>query len=104
MATLSRKLRNQAGEKLNKAGADGNARFHNVGSALAAFFAALGSCGIEAADVVSGDMLLGDRGHRTVSLAESNPQDPFSPIPLKQVLAFSWTQLQSGFEVIAYLT
>ena len=105
MKTIPKVLRNQATRALNAAGAHGNTRFPKVGSALSAFFQALSTCGLEAADIVSGDMLLGDAGSRTVSLALTNPQDPCSPTPIERtLLAFSWTRLDRNFEVIAYLT
>ena len=102
---LSRKARTAGTSALVRAGLDGNGRFYSISSALCSAFQALTSLGIEPADIVSADMVMGDRGQRTVDLAFGNAADPFSPVSIaNSLLAFSWTRLESGYEVIAYLS
>lgn len=110
LASMGRRLdsasRREGNAALRKAGFDGNGRFRRIGEALASAFKVLSRIGIEQDEVLNMGAFMGDSGARTIDLAFSNPDDPFSPEPISNsVLHFSWTELDSGaLEVIAYLS
>lgn len=98
--------RSRANRVLSQRGLDGNDRFRKVGQALTVAFDVLSEFGIEPGETLNSHLFMEPSGTRSLELAFSNPDDPFSPTEVSNsVLFFSWTELRDGvFEVIAYLS
>lgn len=105
-AKLDKQDRAMINESLVRAGLDGNGRFRSVGMALSAASDVLDDYGLEPDEVLSAWKFSGPSGHTQIRVAESNRNDPFSPVPIENsVLAFSWHQLAEGrWEAIAYMS
>lgn len=105
-AKLDKQDRAMINESLVRAGLDGNGRFRSVGMALSAASDVLDDYGLEPDEVLSAWKFSGPSGHTQIRVAESNRNDPFSPVPVENsVLAFSWHQLAEGrWEAIAYMS
>lgn len=103
---LDPSVRRQANQALRQAGLDGNGRFLKIGQALNAAFRALQPFGIEPDEVLSADRHRQPSGSWPIHVAFSNPDDSFSPMPIRNsVLFFTWTALDDrGFDVVAYLS
>lgn len=103
---LDSATRREGNAALRKAGLDGNGRFRKVGEALGYAFDALAKVGIEQDETLNAHKFSGESGTRTIDLAFSNAEDPFSPEAItNSVLHFSWTELRDGvFEAVAYLS
>jgi hypothetical protein len=99
---LDPSTRQKANKALRRKGFDGNDRFKNHGEAINVAFSVLADFGIESDEVIQASRLR----TRGIYLAFSNPDDPFSPVPISNsVLHFSWTEMDNGrYEVIAYLS
>lgn len=105
-AKLDKQDRAMINESLVRAGLDGNGRFRSVGMALSAASDVLDDYGLEPDEVLSAWKFSGPSGHTQIRVAESNRNDPFSPVPVENsVLAFSWHQLAEGrWEALAYMS
>jgi hypothetical protein len=102
---LDRAVRQQANKALIRKGLDGNGRFTKIGQALGVAFRVLGEFGIDPDEVLSADRHRAPSGTWPIQLAFSNPEDSFSPVPIRNsVLHFAWTDLGGKFEVVAYLS
>lgn len=88
-------------------GADGNGSFRGTSHGISTVFSVLSAYGIQPVDVLSGDLFLGERGHRALRVGVSMSDDPFMP-PVEfenTLLVFSWYRRQSGsYEILAYLS
>lgn len=104
--TLGHKTKSQANERLMDAGMDGNARFKSVGKALSEAFRVLESYHIEPDQIFSAHDFNHPKGTRSIDLAFSNLDDPYSPMPIaNSSLFFSWHELMPDkYEVVAYLS
>lgn len=107
---LSKKEQNQIGNEFAKLGLDGNGRFEKVSLGLRAVTNALSDLGFNL-DMVSGDLILGDRGNRTFTFRRQNDegQDIFTEKPeiTNSRIVFVWENLAAEgqpkrFEVLAY--
>ena len=105
-AKLGKADREAINELLVRAGLDGNGRFRSVGMALSAASGVLGDYGLEPDEVLSAWKFRGPSGNTQVRVAQSNLNDPFSPMPIENsVLAFSWYQHGEGkVEALAYMS
>jgi hypothetical protein len=101
-------LRSTTNKVLIQQGMDGNGRFKSPGAALAEIGKILGHLGMEWGEVINSFPLRQPKGHMNISLALSNPEDPFSPTDVtNSVLAFQWYKFEEStgeFEVVAYLS
>jgi len=101
--SITRVEKTKANAALRKAGFDGKGRWKSAGAAATVAFEVLNKWGIEPDEVFTAHRYGKDKGHESIPLARST-SDPFSPIPISNsALAFQWTKLDTGFEVIAYL-
>ena len=97
--------RQAANKELVKAGFGGQGRWQSPGAAASAAFEVLNQYRIEPDEVFTAARYgkQREKGTSNIPLARST-DDPFAPIPITNTgLAFSWTRLETGFEVIAYL-
>jgi hypothetical protein len=62
--------------------------------------------GIEQDETIHSDYFRGDKRNFSIDLAFSNPDDPFSPVSIRNsMLAFSYTKLRDNhYECLAYLS
>lgn len=101
--TLKPSTRNRINSALSAAGLDGNRRFEKVGAALSVAADRMRAGDLELGETVS--LLETDQGRCSVRLALSNAADPFSPEEISNsVLVLQWTRLETGFEVVGYLS
>jgi len=105
-AKLDKRDRAAISKSLVRAGLDGNGRFRSVGMALSAASGVLGDHGLEPDEVLSAWKFQGQSGSTQIRVARINPNDPFSPMPVKNsALAFSWHQHGEGkWEALAYMS
>lgn len=103
---LDSATRREGNMLLRKVGLDGNGRFNSIGKALSYAFDALSKIGIEPDTTLSAHLFREPSGSRSLDLAFSNTEDPFSPEPItNSVLHFSWTEVSKDrYEVVAYLS
>lgn len=88
---------------LIRAGMDGNTRFRSPGQAIAQAASVLGKHGLEWGEVIQSFRLTQPKGRMSIDIARQT-DDPFSPIDIRNsALAFHWTTLETGIEVVAYL-
>jgi len=107
--------RNKIGAAFKELGLDGNGRFEKVEAGLAAVSKALSSLGLQL-DMVSKDMIMGDKGNRNFIYRRVNApgQDVFTEQPeiKNSRIAFTWEALDRPsyqypnashvFEILAY--
>jgi len=107
--------RNKIGMAFKKLGLDGNGRFEKIEAGLAAVTNALSSLGFQL-DMVSKDMIMGDKGSRNFIYRRSNApgQDPYTEKPeiSNSRIVFTWERLDGPssqypdaphkFEILAY--
>ena len=107
---LSAGERNKISKAFAKVGLDGNSRFEKKEQGLQAITSALQPLGFQL-DMVSGDMIMGDKGSRNFLFRLINipGQDPFTEPPeiSNSRIIFTWENLgQPGqparFEILAY--
>jgi hypothetical protein len=107
---LSNGERNQISKAFAKLGLDGNGRFPKIETGLAAVTDALSSLGFQL-DMVSKDMIMGDKGSRMLTYRRVNDpgQDIYTEKPEIQNsrIAFNWENLSQQdqipqFEILAY--
>lgn len=103
---LSASERRMIGKAFAERGLDGNGRFEKKEGGLGAITDALNSLGFQL-DMVSGDLILGDKGTRAFIFRRVNTpgQDPFTQkdeIPNSRIV-FNWELLSPNkFEILAY--
>jgi hypothetical protein len=103
--TLDASTRRKANAALIRKGFDGNSRFRSMSQALSEAMGVLSDFGIEADEVLSAWTYKPKTGTNSINLAFSNPEDSFSPVQISNsTLYISWTELETGYEVIAYLS
>ena len=103
---LSASERKLIGKAFAERGLDGNGRFEKKEHGLSAITDALHTLGFQL-DMVSGDLIMGDKGTRAFIYRRANDQgqDPFTEKPEIQNsrIVFNWELLSPGkFEVLAY--
>ncbi len=103
---LSKPEQRAIGSAFAKAGLDGNGRFEKKEQGLLTVTNALSSLGFQL-DMVSADMIMGDRGSRNLLFRRQNPPgtDAFTEQPeiSNSRIAFTWELLSPGkFEILAY--
>lgn len=105
-APLSESERQLINGLLRQAGFDGNGRFDSIGQAINRLSGILESRRVEVADDFAADIFKFTSPPHNFDLAFSNPEDPFSPIPItNSMLSVSWYQTETGmWEILAYLT
>ena len=103
---LDKQDRAMINESLIRRGFDGNGRFRSIGAALSAAADVLSDYGLEPDEVFSAWRFDRPSGNEQIHVAHSNPDDPFSPVPVENsVLAFSWYQHGEGkWEALAYMS
>jgi len=104
---LDRKTKTQANRQLIKAGLDGNGRYRKPAQAYSKALDVLAGFGIELDEIVSSHLFQArPSGTLNVRLAFSNPEDPFSPVSIRNsVLHLQFTELRKDhFEAVAYLS
>lgn len=112
--TKSEKLlggeRTKIGKAFTNAGLDGNGRFESISKGLHAVTNALSTLGFNL-DMVSADMIMGDRGNRNLPFRRTNDegQDIFTEKPMieNSRIAFTWENLATPgkpprYEILAY--
>lgn len=105
-ARLPQKTKTATNAALIRAGMGGNGRFVSPGAALGKASEVLAENGLEWGEVINSFPLRQPKGRMNISLAMSNPSDPFSPTDIaNSTLAVQWYQLDGGdYEVVAYLS
>jgi hypothetical protein len=99
---LVQKERNAIGSAFAKAGVDGNGRFTSVGKGLSAVAFALDSVGFNL-DMVSGDLVLGDKGSRMLPFRRKSPDATVELPEIKNSrIVFNWEKLEDNFEIQCY--
>jgi hypothetical protein len=103
---MTPKLRAQINDRLDREGFGGNKRFRKASNGFSEALAVLSEFGIESDVVVNSFWFNSEKGTLNHDLAWSNPDDPFSPEPIRNTaLFFTWTVLREGsVEAIAYLS
>lgn len=103
---LSSSEKNQIAEAFNRAGLDGNGRFRSATQGYVKALDVLATFGLELDEVVNSHLFKADHNSITIWIARTNPQDPFSPVSIRNsMLALSWAELMPGrFEVLAYMS
>jgi hypothetical protein len=107
---LSNSERSKISSAFAKAGVDGNGRFEKKEHGIQAVSQALSSLGFQL-DMVSGDLIMGEKGSRTLRFRRANAQgqDPFTEQPAieNSYIVFNWENLSgpgqpARFEVQCY--
>ena len=112
---LSTSERNKIGQAFAKVGLDGNGRFEKKEHGLAAVTQALSQLGFQL-DMVSADMIMGDKGSRNLVFRRANDAgaDPYTEKATisNSRIAFNWERMDgpthqyptspSKFEILAY--
>ena len=97
-------------QTFSKMGLDGNKRFESVSKGLHAVTSVLHAMGFNL-DMVSGDMIMGQKGQRNLTFRRSNDEgaDPFTEKPeiKNSRIAFVWENLSNEgqtprYEILAY--
>lgn len=103
---LDSKTRSLLNAELVRQGLDGNGRFSSPEDGFSRAWDILASQGIEMDEVISSFRFITESDRFTVDLAFSNPEDPFSPVPIKNaMLVFSFTKLSKyAYDVLAYVS
>lgn len=100
---LDNSLRRKANISLIKAGFDGNVRFVSVAASMNAAWKVLDKFGFEPGNGVP---YIGTHGGSfSQNIRFSNTVDPFSPKDISNsVLYIQYAKLESGYEVVGYLS
>jgi hypothetical protein len=102
-AKLDAGTRRKGNDALVKHGLDGNGRFRNVADAMNHAWMAIGPLGLEPGNSVP--YTGGKSGTFSQDLRWTNKEDSFSPVDISNsVLYVQWAKLESGYEVVAYLS
>jgi hypothetical protein len=91
---------------LDRGGLGGNPPFRSVGAALAKIGTVLHHHGYEWGEVINSHLFMRPKGRTAFDIDQSNPDDIFSPKPVRDVaLAFTWHTFDTGrVEAIAYVS
>lgn len=90
---------------LNRRGLDGNARFRSMGQVAGEVAGVLRTHGVEVDEVITADRFRHSTGSTAFRVAHSNPDEPMAPQQItNSMVALQWTELKSGYEVIAYMS
>lgn len=105
-AKLDSSTRNKINKAFLRAGLDGNTYFIKAQHGFQKAHHVLMDFGIEPAEVGNSHVFNQKDGKITQLLAFSNPEDPFSPVDIRNsMLVVTFHEMQSGrYEVIAYLS
>jgi hypothetical protein len=110
-ARLDTGAKKKINRDLEQAGFSGRKRFRKMGDAVTAAMKVLNKHGLEQDEVLSTDLfrshnrdgVKGGRAH--IQTAFSDKEQGFSPTSITNSgLAMSWTELDGGVEVIAYMS
>lgn len=97
---ITPKIRSDYQKACKKYGLDGNGRFEKVSRSISVINNALKEAGLQLADIVSGDLLLGKQGQRSFKI-ESIDEQPIN----NSLVVVTWTELEKGrVEVLSYLS
>jgi len=101
---LSPNARRRVNSSLEKIGMDGNRRFRTPGQALSLIGEKLRDFMIEFAEPITASDVAAPKGRLSLAIATINPMSPEGPVLIRNsALAFHWTTLEDGVEVVAYL-
>jgi hypothetical protein len=99
---LAQKDRNAISSAFTKSGVDGNGRFTSVGKGISAVASALSSVGFQL-DMVSGDLVLGEKGSRMLPFRRKSITDGQEMPEIKNSrIVFNWEKLNDNFEIQCY--
>jgi len=103
---LDSSRRSRINRDLEQHGFGGRRKFRSVGEAINVATGVLQKHGLELDEIPNAWFFREPSGHKSLDMAWSNPQDPFSPVPISNsMLALQWTELREGvFEVIGYMS
>lgn len=103
-AKLTPKGRSDLNRALDRAGFDGMKTFRTVGSGLNKLTEVLAEFGLEPDQIFSAHIFKKPSGTQQIWFAQTNPEDPFSPDPVRNsAIFFQWYTHQSGnLEITAY--
>lgn len=102
---LDATLRRKVNKGLRRKGFDGNSRFRTVGHALGQMAGVLDAHDIEVDEPIMADRFRASTGSTAFHVAHSNPDEPMAPQRItNSMLTLQWTELRSGFEIIAYMS
>jgi len=111
--SLKPQLKGDINKALDKGGFGGARRFKSIGEALNVAMGILSAHGLEQDETLNAWKFTSNYdktkttkgGHETIRVAFTNANDPFSPEEIgNSMLAFAWTDLENGIEVIAYMS
>lgn len=100
-------LRSRINNALNKAGLDGNKGFSQISQIISTISSILNKFDMEFNEMTNSDLLSGNNGQRLITIAQSNPEDQFSPTPIENSSMFlQWSPLGDTDKIsaVAYLT
>jgi hypothetical protein len=97
---ISNSERNKIHNEFKKLGVDGNGRFGNVSKGISVVSTALDNVGFDL-DMVTGDILLGDKGSRMLPYRRKNVGQENPEIKNSRIV-FNWYKDASGYEIQCY--
>lgn len=98
-------VKQAANSVLRRKGFDGNGRFQRSGQIISMAFDVLKGFGITISDPVTPASFARPEGTLRLDIEYINQDDPFSPVPiLNSVLFLQYSQHDSGYEVVGYLS
>lgn len=91
---------------LSDAGFDGRKLFRSPTQGLSVLQGVLAEFGLEPDQIFSSHIFKRPEGTQQIHLAHSNPEDPFSPDPVRNAMVFyQWYTMPSGnVEIVAYVS
>jgi hypothetical protein len=102
---LSPSERRKINKDLRAAGFDGNSRFRSMGAAMGAAARVMERHGIEMDEPVTADHFRHNPGKMAIHIAHSNAEEPMAPKRImNSMFSAHWTEMRSGFEVIAQMS
>jgi len=102
---LNASKRKKANAALRHRGFDGNTRFRSTSQGVSEVAGVLQDYGIEVDEPVTADRFRRPTGSASFRVAHSNPEEPMAPQQItNSMIVFQWTELRSGFEILAYLS
>lgn len=100
---LAPNVRARVNSGLERVGMDGSRRFRSPGAALAEISQVLREFSLEISEVVTNSDVKTPDGRLSLEVSAAT-EDPSNPVLVRNsALAFHWTALETGFEVVAYL-
>lgn len=98
-------MRRTINKALRRKGFDGNSRFRTVSHALGQIAGVFNDQGIEVDEPLTADRFRAATGSTSFHVAFSNVAEPMAPRRIQNsMIALQWTELHSGFEIIAYMS